>query len=80
MDEKEIDKKLKEIRKILDDPFHVSPQKDKYLSTLQKRLMKSPPTDSPHVIIFSKDKNERSLLPRALAAASRISSVISVVS
>lgn len=57
--EEDLDKKLKEIRKILDDPFHSSVHRDRYLATLKKRLLQSPPTvDSPHITIFSKDASE----------------------
>lgn len=54
--EENLEEKLKEIRKILDDPFHTSNQKDKYLATLKKRLMNSPPSvETPRIVIFSKD-------------------------
>ena len=57
--EEDLDKKLKEIRKILDDPFHSSTHRDRYLATLKKRLLESPPAvDSPHIVIFSKDTLE----------------------
>ena len=58
--EENLDEKLKEIRKILDDPFHTTAHKDKYLATLKRRLMQSPPAaDSPHIVIFSKDTLEK---------------------
>ncbi len=58
MEDDEKDKKIEQLRKLLDNPTSRFSRDDKFLSTLQRRLLSTPITrekDSPHVVIFSKE-------------------------